>query len=196
MVWVRHSDNFAEEMDAQGLSTDAVTLYVAGLCYCNRLENDGQIPRHKAPRLYTMDDPDAAIKELIAAGYWAETEAGYRVVGQYGEIGKSGNGAMQPSRASLEAKRADTARRTREWRERRRNGQQPASNPGDASDAVTGVTTGDACDNVPAQTRPGPTEGKGKGKGQGPGASPSAPASADAPALASGSARRIKITTR
>jgi len=192
MVWVRHSDNFAEEMDAQGMSTDAVTLYVAGLCYCNRLENDGQIPRHKASRLYTMDDPDAAIKELVAASFWAETDTGYQVVGQY-----EGDDAPQPSSAKLAAKRAATAARVRNWRQKRAGERSSASAPGNASNAVTNSVS-----NASGNAAPGPGPGPArrvKGQGSRARASPTSPASSPLrgapPASDSGSAPRIKIKT-
>lgn len=186
MVWVRHSDNFTEEMDAQGLSTDAVTLYVAGLCYCNRLENDGQIPRRKAPRLYTMDDPEAAIKELVASGHWAETASGYQVVGQY-----DGDDAPQPSSAKLAAKRAATAARVRNWRSQRAQERVSASNDQAAGNARNGVTNGVSNATGNAAPRPGPGPARRvKGQGQGP-ASPPAPTGDPAsgtPASASGDA--------
>jgi hypothetical protein len=82
MVWVRHSDTFTEEFEAhEELTLEAGWLHIAALCYCNRLLTDGHIPRRKVPTLSQLiEDPDLAVKSLIAAGYWEQTETGYLIV--------------------------------------------------------------------------------------------------------------------
>jgi hypothetical protein len=81
MVWVRHSDTFTEEFEAhEELTLEAGWLHLAALCYCNSLLTDGHIPRRKVPTLSQLiEDPDLAIKSLIATGYWEETETGYLI---------------------------------------------------------------------------------------------------------------------
>jgi hypothetical protein len=80
MTWTKLSDSFTDELDDANLSPEAAILHVAALCYCNRLLTDGRIRKKQAQRLYSLDDPAAAIQALIDAGYWTETETDYEIV--------------------------------------------------------------------------------------------------------------------
>jgi hypothetical protein len=82
MTWTKLGDTFADNMDADGLSTDAFTLHVAAYIFCNRMGTDGRIPRHMARRLYSaIEDVDQSIKELLAAKRWVEADNNYETSG-------------------------------------------------------------------------------------------------------------------
>lgn len=86
MTWTKLGDTFADNMDADGLSTDAFTLHVAAYIFCNRMGTDGFIPRHMTRRLFSaISDVDQSTKELLAADRWIETDRdgkpGYEIVG-------------------------------------------------------------------------------------------------------------------
>jgi hypothetical protein len=86
MVWTKLGDTFADNMDADGISTHAFTLHVAAYIFCNRMGTDGFIPRHMTRRLFSaISDVDQSTKELLATDRWIEADRdgkpGYEIVG-------------------------------------------------------------------------------------------------------------------
>lgn len=80
VTWVKLPDNFDEAMERAGLDEAGFTLFACGLIYSSRNLTDGAIPRRKARRLYDLNaDPDEAVKALVDAGLWVETDDGYQV---------------------------------------------------------------------------------------------------------------------
>lgn len=155
MVWVKLSDSFADEMEVLDLSTDAFTLQVAALCYCNRLvgklATDGVVPRRKAAGLYSVDDSARAIKELLEKGIWEETDDGYSIVGYLED---------QKSSEQVKAERAATALRVDRSRKHAKGDHSLCSGSRWCNAVTSGATNG-ASNSAPA--RPDPTRPKGRG---------------------------------
>jgi hypothetical protein len=84
MTWVRVSDDFMDHPKIVGLGADApiaLTLWLAGLGYCNRYLTDGFLPAAVLPRLTTLDPGQLrqATEALIDAGLWQRAVNGYEV---------------------------------------------------------------------------------------------------------------------
>src|SRR5688572_6751300 len=84
MTWVRISDDFMDHPKVVGLGADgpiAVTLWLAGLGYCNRYLTDGYIPAGILSRLTTLDPAQLRIATdaLVAAGLWERGVNGFQV---------------------------------------------------------------------------------------------------------------------
>lgn len=141
MSWTKLTDTFAEEMDRREISPAAFTLHVAALCYCSRLLTNGAIKRRHVAGLYSLvDDPAAAAKELVEAGLWQETDAGYVIVDYLKD---------QRSRVQVLEERQKAAVRQANWR---------ATKSGNSKQSSNGVTN--SVSNAP-QPRPAPKEGAG-----------------------------------
>lgn len=110
------------------LDDDVRWLWVAGLCYAGMHLTDGDLPSDVLGLLAKSKNPDRAAGELVAAGLWALTDDGYRIVG-YTE--------HQESREKVEAKRQ--AARERQQRKRERE----SSDVTDASRRDISVTHGE-----------------------------------------------------
>lgn len=81
MTWTKLPDNWNDmTQDVWQLSPHAEVLHVRILVHCNRLLSDGFI-RDTTVRRFTTDleDPNALITELIAAGLWAKVDSGYQL---------------------------------------------------------------------------------------------------------------------
>jgi hypothetical protein len=80
MTWTKLSDTFADDMDADGISCEAVTLHISALIFCNRMGTDGRIPKHMTRRFYSnISDVAQAIQQLLDAGHWVEDDNGYEI---------------------------------------------------------------------------------------------------------------------
>ena len=78
MSWVKIDDKFPEHLKVTGLSDAAFRLYVSALCYANRQETDGFVPRAQVP-LLVRTRGEGQIAELLAAGLWSSVQAGYSI---------------------------------------------------------------------------------------------------------------------
>lgn len=96
MPWVKLSDTFADDPRLEEAGAQALALHVAALCYCNRQLTDGKIPERTALRLWSVDNPQAAIDALVAVGLWKVRKDGFEIVGYL---------ENQPSRAHVWATR-------------------------------------------------------------------------------------------
>lgn len=132
MAWVRLDDSFAEHPKVARAGPLGMAMQIAALCYANRNLTDGFVPRAVAPLLLNFDGlyiafPEAGSPEggeeslavswqavaesLVRAGLWEEEKGGYRIHDYL---------KYQPSRESVIRAREGSARRAREFRQRRR----------------------------------------------------------------------------
>jgi hypothetical protein len=132
VAWVRLDDSFAEHPKLARAGPLAMAMQVAALCYANRNLTDGFVPRAVAPLLLNLDGlylafPEAGsllggeeplavswqtvAESLVRAGLWEEEEGGYRIHDYLN---------YQPSREAVIRAREGSARRAREFRQRRR----------------------------------------------------------------------------
>ncbi|GAB3092311.1 hypothetical protein [Isoptericola nanjingensis] len=79
MTWTRLSDTFNDRPDLLGVGRSARLLHVEALVWSNRLLTDGAVPSGALPRLTDSPDPKVDVAELVAAGVWEVTEAGYQL---------------------------------------------------------------------------------------------------------------------
>lgn len=81
MTWTRLSDDWCENQVFEDLSYAARWHYVCLLQFCSRSHRyDGVIKRRFAIGQSDVDAPEAALKELVAAGLLTIEEGSYRVV--------------------------------------------------------------------------------------------------------------------
>lgn len=81
MTWVKLSDTFAIDPRWDALSVEAFAAHVAALCDCAQKLTDGRLTVKAVRRLPIVDDPLAAAEELVEAGLWSRTSAGFMIVG-------------------------------------------------------------------------------------------------------------------
>lgn len=122
MTWVRTSDTFTELPVWEELGPAAHFLHMAALSYCNRSGTDGIITRARARALTpVVDDVDALVDGLVAAGMWSETPAGLKVAKYTGDLRRAdGRGDEQPAAIDVKNRRTTTAERQSKWRAERK----------------------------------------------------------------------------
>lgn len=77
MVWTKLSDDFPEQ--CADLTDAAFRTHVEGLIWTMDRESGGQVLAKDVKRLAESEARDAAVTELVAAGFWAKTPGGYRI---------------------------------------------------------------------------------------------------------------------
>lgn len=106
MTWVKISDDFAE--DCSSLSDAAFRTHVEALGWVMRRERGARFPKRELRRFTeTRGDGEAAARELVEKGYWAEQGEEWEVVHSY---------ANQPEPEVIAARRAADAERQRRAR--------------------------------------------------------------------------------
>lgn len=103
MSWVKLDDNFSDHPKVISLSDRAFRALVRSMCYCARHETNGRVPKVKAHEFAGR----RAFAELLESGRWEAAEGGVSVHDYL---------VYNPSRETLEAKRAATADRVTKWR--------------------------------------------------------------------------------
>lgn len=81
MTWAKLDDNFHDDPRLLGLDRSTRLLWPEGLSWCCRHLTDGAIPRAALTRLTDHEDPTTAVKHLVGAGLWEETDSGWQIVG-------------------------------------------------------------------------------------------------------------------
>jgi len=175
MTWTKLGTEFFDSPGMLAVDRDARLVHVETMIWCNAQGTDGRIPRHALRKITDSSDPDAAVDQLIAAGEWESTEAGWQIVKFL-----KGQGGHQPSVAQVERNnKANAARvaRSRAHAEGDHSECLPDRYCRRGSNAVT--------DGVSAAARPParPTDRQGGREGVGSKAR-SAPSSAGAPSSA------------
>lgn len=108
MTWLKLSDDFGDQ--CADLSSDAFRTHVEGLLWTMRRETGGRLSVRDVSRFSEVDDPDAAVRELLAAGFWREAEGAYEVVHHI---------EHQPEPDVIARRRQATAERVRRHRRKR-----------------------------------------------------------------------------
>jgi hypothetical protein len=70
MTWTKLGEEWSDA--ARDLPDAAYRTHVDALCWSNRRGQDLQIPKRDLKRFAETDDPDTAVKNLIAAGWWQD----------------------------------------------------------------------------------------------------------------------------
>jgi len=68
VTWLKLSDDFHDQCAA--LSDAAYRTHVEALGWVMRRETGGSLSRRDVLRCIETEDPDAAIEELLAGGFW------------------------------------------------------------------------------------------------------------------------------
>ncbi|MDP9428473.1 MAG: hypothetical protein M3Q47_06150 [Actinomycetota bacterium] len=70
MTWTKLGEEWPDS--ARELTDGAFRTHVEALCWSNRRGLDLTIPKRDLKRFAETDDPDTAVKNLIAAGWWQD----------------------------------------------------------------------------------------------------------------------------
>jgi hypothetical protein len=98
--WTKLHDSLIDG-DALALTRDARLLGVEAEAWSDRQETDGRIPGNALRRITDAEAVDPLVAELVAAGRWTATEAGFQIEGFLDrhdsaaerEVGKEANAA-------------------------------------------------------------------------------------------------------
>lgn len=101
MNWVKLGDSLPEHPRAIEAGPEAMWLYVAAICYSNRLQTDGNVPALQVPRLTTHPDNLGLANRLVQVGLWSASDDSFQVL-KYDE--------WQRTRAELKELRAQKAK--------------------------------------------------------------------------------------
>jgi hypothetical protein len=120
-MWVKLDDHFVDHPKIVGVGPLAGWLFVAGLCYANRLLTNGFIPENQLPRLLPANGslasaPARLASKLCASGLWRRAE-------QHGARGYQIHDYLkyQPSKKQVLTERKRGAERVARWRRRHEN---------------------------------------------------------------------------
>jgi hypothetical protein len=81
VTWTRLDDSWSERRDLGNLPVHVRWHYLAMIQFCSRTDRvDGLIRRRDAQRCSDVDDVDAALADLVAAGFLTTEGASFRVV--------------------------------------------------------------------------------------------------------------------
>ncbi len=80
MTWLKLSDCFGDDCARVNLGDAAFRVHVEALVWTMRRETDGVIDRLDVRRFAETRHPDAAIAELVAAGFWTVHDEHWRIV--------------------------------------------------------------------------------------------------------------------
>ena len=70
MTWTKLGEEFSDA--ARDLSDAAFRTHIEALMWSNRRGLDLQVPKRDLKRFAETDDPDTAVKALVAAGWWQD----------------------------------------------------------------------------------------------------------------------------
>ena len=125
-MWSKIDGTIAHHPKLTAAGPVAAWYYVCGLTFASTYGTDGLIPEADAPHLTPLDDPQAAIKRLVAVGLWHRCKGGYQIHDFLD---------YQPSAARMKAGRAAGRRRQAEYRRRH------ASRDGNSNGVTNGAVT-------------------------------------------------------
>ena len=141
MPWFKVDDGFAFHPKAIEAGNAALGLWVRAGAWCGANLTDGALPRHM---IGTLGAQARDARRLVTVGLWVETERGY----QFHEWEK-----MQPTKADVEAERAENRKRQKAFRERQRNGVTNVVTDG-VTEAATNGTPSRPVPTLPLTTTP------------------------------------------
>lgn len=171
MTWVKIDDTAVLHPKLLDAGPEAVALWLAGLCYCNRAHTDGAIPaRHLVtlfPGAWSADDVARLAARLVAVKLWEPAVDGFRVHGYEDHQHEATKEVVEVRRAYERERKAQqraAARSKREsvpdnvpdmsrWTTQGQGAGQPDGTP---AGHATGTLQGTSPDPVPAP-RPDPS---------------------------------------
>ncbi len=106
MTWTKLGEEWSDA--ARELTDAAFRTHVEALCWSNRRGLDLMIPKRDLKRFAETDDPDTAVKNLIAAGWWQDCGDKWFIGVQFAD--------WQLEAAVVNKRREDTAIRVRRHR--------------------------------------------------------------------------------
>lgn len=106
MTWTKLGDEFSDA--AAPLSDAAFRTHVEALCWSNRRLLDLTISKRELKRFAETDNPNAAAKELVTAGWWEDRGDDWWIGSRFAD--------WQVEASVIEQRRADTALRVRRHR--------------------------------------------------------------------------------
>lgn len=134
MTWTKLTDELPDRAARAGVGDAAFRTHVEGLIWAMRRENGGLLDQRDIRRACETDDPDAAVAELVACGWW-------RPAGE-GRVQIVENMDDQPEPDVIEARRVAAADRQRRHRRKLVKLDQPQSSADATTDSsVTGHVT-------------------------------------------------------
>lgn len=152
MPWVRIDEHFADHPKVVQAGPEAMALYIAGLCYCNRFQTDGAIPRAKARTLLELPDVDTTIKRLVTATLWEEQGDGRYQVHDYLEYQPSKEEVAEERRKRQAAGKAGGLAKARASAKAKPVAKTyPGSVPDSGSDSATEPETDSKPSSLPAE---------------------------------------------
>lgn len=77
MTWTKLSDDFSDQ--CRDLTDAAFRTHVEGLLWTMRRETGGQISHRDLLRFAECADPETAVAELVAVGWWSTTPGGWQI---------------------------------------------------------------------------------------------------------------------
>lgn len=107
MAHAQLDDLYGDHPKIAGLSDAAFRLHTLGILYCARHLTDGLVPHDEAPRLVRRFRK-VALVELLDRGLWTDVLDGAYVIHDYLD--------WNPSRAEVERRREQAAKRKAQWR--------------------------------------------------------------------------------
>lgn len=159
MSWTRLDDLWTEHMETRELSLSARWHYLCLVQRCSRLDlRDGAMRRKDARRVSDVDDPEAALAELLAAGLLTADGGDVTVVDILDHL---------PTEAALARKEANRERQQRHWARERAHAAEDHSLcvTGGKCEAVNGPAWDITRDVAPTVTRDIGTGQDGPGQG-------------------------------
>jgi hypothetical protein len=81
MTWAKLSDTFIDDATLLGLPRGCRLLFVEGIVWSCKHEQDGLIPAHVLHRITDEPDAAAAAEQLVKAGLWTAHDDGWEIVG-------------------------------------------------------------------------------------------------------------------
>lgn len=116
MSWVRLSDDFGDRPELVKAGPLAFSLAVWALAYSSRHLTNGRVTFEAlkgCPWVTRLSALNRACEALKVAGFWKETETGFRINDPFQYLQKA---------AAVKEKRRQAAARQAAWRERKRQG--------------------------------------------------------------------------
>ena len=110
MTWTKLSDDFSDDCARAGLTDAAFRTHVEGLIWAMRRENAGYLDKIAVQRGIETPNVEAAISELVEAGFWEPTGNGWQIVHHM---------QHQPEPEVIARRRDQTADRVRRSRRKR-----------------------------------------------------------------------------
>lgn len=142
MPWLRVDDGLDSDGRIEAITNEAVGILVRAASYCTRNQTDGIVPdRWVNSRVSRQRSArERVVGQLVGEGLWERVDGGYRVAPLHDDNDRLLHGW---TRADIEARRSEDARKKRAQRARRSGGEdtpegEAESQPGPALSSRSG----------------------------------------------------------